>query len=93
MGVMACERDGCDNILCDSLLRLKVDGTHYQLYICRDCLEELQANKATWQPPMTMREVHEAVWNFMNEFKGPISNAEGRAEIEAVFQRILQVEE
>ena len=42
---------------------------------------------------MTMREVHEAVWNFMNEFKGPISNAEGRAEIEAVFQRILQVEE
>jgi len=36
MGVLACDRKGCDNILCDY-----VSGEHG--YICWECLSELKA--------------------------------------------------
>jgi len=43
MGVLACDREGCDNIMCD----------HYSPkfgYICYSCLQELTAelNKGGW---------------------------------------------
>jgi len=34
MGVLACDRKGCDNIMCDRL-------SHRYGYICNDCFEEL----------------------------------------------------
>lgn len=35
MGVLACDRNDCENIMCDTYL--------YQHYICHDCLEEFKA--------------------------------------------------
>ena len=34
MGVMACDRNGCENILCDRY-------SHRYGYICNDCYDEL----------------------------------------------------
>lgn len=38
MGVMACDRNGCENVMCDHF------SPHLQMYICIDCLEELKAS-------------------------------------------------
>ena len=39
MGVMACDRDGCPNIMCDKII---LEGTRDgYLRICGDCWEEL----------------------------------------------------
>lgn len=40
MGVLACDRRGCDNIMCDNL-------SHTYGYLCRECLEELKDNPMT----------------------------------------------
>ncbi len=37
MGVMACDRSGCKNILCNTLVRGE--------YLCADCLEDLEKIK------------------------------------------------
>ncbi len=37
MGVLACDRSGCNNIMCDNL-------SHTYGYLCRECLEELKDN-------------------------------------------------
>lgn len=41
MGVLACGRSNCTNIMCD---RLILEGTHY---ICEDCFQELLVAKQT----------------------------------------------
>lgn len=44
MSVLACERRGCPNIMCD---RLILGGTRY---ICHDCFQELDEWRQTWTP-------------------------------------------
>ena len=40
MGVLACDRNGCDNIMCDYV-------SHRYGYLCWECLEELKDNPCT----------------------------------------------
>lgn len=37
MGVLACDRNGCDNIMCDYV-------SYTYGYICQECLDELKEN-------------------------------------------------
>ena len=43
MGVMACERGNCDEIMCS---RLILDSS---MYICSRCYKQLLEAKATWK--------------------------------------------
>jgi len=36
MGVLACDRSGCDNIMCDYF------SSEFQAYLCCECMEDLQ---------------------------------------------------
>lgn len=35
MGVLACDRSGCENVMCDRL------SYHYNAYLCDECFDEL----------------------------------------------------
>lgn len=39
MGVLACDRKGCENIMCDR-------HSHKYGYICSECFDELKSNKS-----------------------------------------------
>lgn len=41
MGVLACDRNGCGNIMCDRF------SYELQMYICNECFEELVETGAT----------------------------------------------
>ena len=81
MGVMACDRRGCEHIMCD---RLILNGSKY---ICGDCWDELCEAKLSWPDVMTAREVQEAIIRFMDTGVGShrVLDREG---IEEEFKRL-----
>ena len=60
MGVLACDRRGCERIMCD---RVILNGSKY---ICGDCWDDLCRAKLSWPDKMTARDVYEAIENFMS---------------------------
>ncbi|RLA84795.1 MAG: hypothetical protein DRG78_00460 [Epsilonproteobacteria bacterium] len=56
MGVMACDRNGCDNLLCNKY------STEYG-YICNECLEEMKNKQGNAKFTIS---------GFMNSKKGEI---------------------
>ena len=65
MGVMACSRHGCGNVMCD---RLICDGAYY---ICDECLVELKTYQATWKDrELTVLDVYDRVSLFMGSCPG-----------------------
>ena len=62
MSVLACERRGCSNIMCENTIL----GDKY--YICDECLEELNGAKLTWKT-RNKREIIELVEEFMDSEK------------------------
>jgi len=50
MGVKACSRKNCENIMCD----ICIDG---KWYLCRTCFEELKEYKRQWQSNLTTLQV------------------------------------
>ena len=64
MSVLACDRRGCEHIMCE---RLILNGSKY---ICDECWDELREAKITWPDAMTAREVYEAIENFMDTRTG-----------------------
>lgn len=64
MSVLACDRRGCEHIMCD---RLILDGSQY---ICGDCWDELCEAKLTWPDEMTARDVRDAIEKFMDTRTG-----------------------
>jgi hypothetical protein len=64
MGVMACGRHYCRNILCD---RLIFNGSRDESRcICDDCHAELLAWRQTWPETVEVRDVHELIVYFMD---------------------------
>lgn len=82
MGVMTCGRDGCRNILCD---RTITHSDYSSSYICDECWEELMNFKDTLTPPMTERDVREAIDGFMDTEKGKHSKPD-HCDIDEVFR-------
>jgi len=65
MGVMECERKGCEQILCR---RMVCDNR----YICESCYEDLLEYKKTWPSTMTKDKVRQLIVAFMESECAPI---------------------
>jgi hypothetical protein len=83
MGAMACDRDGCEHIMCN---RLILRGDYY---ICNDCYNELQEYKETWRPPMTERDVEDKIVEFMRTEPGTYKKLEAE-DIDKLFKRLTE---
>ena len=81
MGVMACCRYDCENIMCDRY----VSGIGY---ICDECYAELLVDKSKWPITMPKDEVKQRIVDFMNTNKGHGYQLEG-GEIDTEFDRIV----
>lgn len=83
MGVLACNRNDCRNIMCD---RLILDG---EAYICNDCFDELLAFRKTWPKEMPLSEVRARIEAFMQTEPGANVQA-ADDEIEQEFRRLVE---
>lgn len=81
MGVIACDRSGCKNIMCD---RLILDGTQH---ICEECYDELLLYKKEWPKVMTKREIRDRIVGFMNTLLGSFTTLKQSA-IDEEFDRL-----
>jgi hypothetical protein len=82
MGVMACERKDCDNVMCD---RLMLRGT---TYICNDCYAELLSWKKTWKD-VGVKDVEWLIERFMFETTPGSTNIDNSQEaIDAEFDKL-----
>lgn len=60
-------------------------------YICGNCIRELDNFKKTLQPPMTKRQIDEAIDGFMKSSTGTYSDKhETEADIDEVFKQKLR---
>lgn len=86
MGVMACDRTECENIMCNKL----IEACDRQFYICGECQNELDDFKKTWQPPMNRRQIEEQICEFMDSPKGThCEKQETVVDIDEVFKEIM----
>ncbi len=87
MGVMACDRAGCEHIMCN---RLILDG---EMYICGECHEELREARRDWPNTMTALALREAILEFMRTEPGHhrvLSGDDLDAEFERLMGRVLE---
>lgn len=82
MGVMRCDREGCDSIMCD---RCILEST---AYICNSCWAELLECKRAWELPMSEAEVEQKIRDFMETPPGTYSPIEDGDRLDAVFFRL-----
>jgi protein-arginine kinase activator protein McsA len=85
MGVMACDRNGCENIMCDRLLELKVT----QKYICNECFEELETYKNTWDEDTKVSDVYNRIENFMNSEPHSYDDCSDPEKVEQAWRNII----
>lgn len=83
MGVMACDRRGCEHVMCE---RVILNGS---AYICGDCWDELCEAKEKWPDVMTSRDVREAIETFMDTRVGNYRVLD-RDGIEEEFNRLTK---
>lgn len=86
MSVLACDRIGCENVMCDAML------FGNEMYICWQCLAELEEYKNTWELPITEAEIEKRIRGFMDSGPGafkvtPIEDREGVERVFAKFTR------
>ena len=82
MSVLACNRHGCDNIMCDRLIL----GNKY--YVCSTCWAELLEYRATWEPyGMTLADVRINIEWFMDTVPGIYQYCD-ETDIEAEFKML-----
>lgn len=81
MGVLACAREACENVMCRRLI------LHRRAYLCDDCYEELLAYKQTWPTTMPACEVRERIEAFLDTEPGTYLNLHA-GEIDAEFARL-----
>ena len=81
MSVMACDRQNCENIMCDKCI-LKSTA-----YICNSCWSELLEFKETWPTEMTALDVEDKIREFMSTRPGAYKVLEN-VDIDAEFRRL-----
>lgn len=64
IGVMACDRTGCVNIMCR---RCILENTKY---ICDSCWDELVEHRDNWPSSMTAKRVKDLILQFMDTDPG-----------------------
>lgn len=86
MSVLACDRRSCQNVMCDDML------FGNEMYICRECLQELEAYKETWELPITENEIEDKIRLFMDSKPGscrPQPAVNDRESMEEIFDRLV----
>jgi hypothetical protein len=83
MGVLACDRKNCENIMCDNILDINNNKSYY---ICDECLVELKVLKGNWPTSTTVANLHDLIDEFMNSAKGSHLTVETEEE----FTKILR---
>ncbi|MFI5297367.1 MAG: hypothetical protein ACHREM_04655 [Polyangiales bacterium] len=83
MSVLACDRAGCDEVMCD---RLILEGT---AYVCDSCWRELLKYKESWPETMPLADVRERMKAFMRTKPGSFYEV-GKEEIDAEFARLTR---
>ena len=63
MGVNSCDRSGCTNIMCDTLMNVDSD----QFYICGDCKRDLDTMSESWPSSMSKSELNARIKTFMRD--------------------------
>lgn len=85
MGVLACERRGCPNILCHRLI------LEDQCRICDECWEEMLQYKSRWRlSRMSAREVRALLEEFMDTEVGAHRMLADEAEIDEEFDKLTR---
>lgn len=85
MGVMACDRRGCENVMCGRMI-----DTKSQYYICDDCWSELLEFKHDWPEEMSRADMFSRIDSFMNSVPGTSILLEGE-QIDEEFHRICHL--
>lgn len=86
MGVMACSRRGCRNILCDKLI------LDYEKYICHECYDELLAAKRRiCKKAKSEYDVRPLIESFLNDRESVTLPKPLDVEIEETFNRLVKV--
>lgn len=86
MGVMACDRTECENIMCNRL----IEACGREFYICGECTTELEYHKTTWEPPLSRLQIEEKICEFMDSPKGTFAEKhETEADINKTFDEIM----
>lgn len=84
MGVMACGRHGCTNIMCDRMVLTGDD----RCYICDTCFAELKLYKALWDTSsMRITGVYTRILDFMETPPGTYEKADEES-VDAAFKRL-----
>ena len=60
MGVMACDRNGCKEIMCDTLV------LNVQYYLYSHCFNELKRSKKDWPREMSKADIYNKIFEFIN---------------------------
>lgn len=81
MGVMACDRSGCENVMCDRCILGR------SAYICWECFAELEEARKTWPDDMDPREVEPRIREFMASPK-PAFGVKAGDSVDDVFRRL-----
>ena len=79
MGVLACDRFGCDNIMCSRCI------CRGNFYICNECWNELLEYKEKWLLPLTERQIENNIIMFMHTDSKTYSKTYN---IDEVFNRL-----
>lgn len=83
MGVMACGRNGCDNIMCHHLLR----GESCEQYVCYECREEFDAYRASWPDTTRVSDVGRLIDEFMDSPKGSMRDSTDPEDVEQELKK------
>ena len=81
MGVMRCDRQECEHIMCERCI------LHNSMYICNDCYGELVEYKKTWEAPMMAADVERKIRDFMETPPGTLRPVLP-CDIDAEFERL-----
>ena len=82
MGVMACSRSGCDEIMCHRCI------LEHTAYICSDCFSELLKLKDEWPDKMSAAEVRKRIEEFMETEKDACNILDEKG-IHQEFKRLM----
>lgn len=86
MGVLACDREGCDNIMCDTLL----SADCREFYCCDECLAELEDARKAWPEDTTVGDVQRLIVEFMESQKGSQFPSTDSEDIEQEFRSCIR---
>lgn len=85
MGVMACDRRECENVMCRKTV---LDGDDL-LYICDDCAEELNEWRDGWPADTAVMDVRRLIKEFMDSEPGTYgSSSTDPEDVRCEFRRL-----